>query len=146
MRNTVLPIAALAFVLGSAGPITARAEIVTVPQAAPSSAAAELPPPTVLRGSPPAPRKPAQVCPPGSVPAPGAGCVAPTSGDYVEGWPNYDYWPDYYDNGYPGYGYSGSGHRLGRFDRFHGFQSFRRPARFGSFRIGAVHTGGFGRK
>jgi hypothetical protein len=145
MRHTVLPIAAVALVLGLAGPTPAHAEIVTVPPAAPSSTAAELPPPTVLRGSPPAPRKEAEVCPPGSIPALGTGCVAPTNGEYAEGWPDYDYWPyDWY--GYPGYGFSDFGYRRDRFRRFHGLQSSHRPARFGGFRVGVVHIGGFGRR
>ena len=145
MHNTFLPTAALALGLALAGPITARTEIVTIPPLAPSSGAAELPPPTVLRGSPPAPRNSAQVCPPGAVPAPGTGCVAPASEDYAEGWPNYDYWPDYW-YGYPGYGYSDFGYGRGRFRRFHGLHSFHRPARVGGFRIGAAHMGGFGRR
>lgn len=140
-----LSVVALAFVLGLAGPTIVRAEIVTVPPVAPSSPAAELPPPTVLRGSPPAPRQPAEVCPPGSVPAPGTGCVAPTNEGYAEGWSNYDYWPDYW-YGYPGYGYSDFGYGQGHFRRFHGLQSSHRPAKFGGFKVGAVHIGGFGRR
>jgi hypothetical protein len=147
MHHTVLPIAALAFVLGLAGTIPARAEIVTVPPVATSSPAAELPPPTVLRGSPPSAIRPIPIpmCPPGSVPAPGTGCVAPTPGDYAEGWPESDYWPDYW-YGYPGYGYSGFGYGRGHVRRLHGLQSSHHAARFGGFKVGAVNMGGFGRR
>ena len=135
------PVVALALLLGVAGPIAARAELVTVPAAA-SSSLAEPPPPTVLRGSPPSAVRPIPfpVCPPGSVPAPDVGCVAPTGSDYAEGWPNYDYWPDW------GYGYPFFGQRQDRFHRFPGFRGFHNPVNFGGFRIGAAHVGGFGRR
>src|ERR1700745_804697 len=99
-----LRIVALALVLGL-GPIGARAEIVSVPPAGPPSSAETLPPPTVLRGSPPSAVRPIPFppCPPGSIPAPDVGCVAPAGSDYAGGWPNYDYWPDW-GYGYPGYG------------------------------------------
>jgi hypothetical protein len=142
-----LPIVALALLLGLAGPIAARAEVVSVPQAAPPSSAETLPPPTILRGSPPSPPKPfpAPTCPPGYVPSADYGCIVPTGGEYAEGWPGYDYWPDYW-YGYPGYGYPGLGRRAGRFYRVGGFRSFHRSARFGGFGIAAGHMGGFGRR
>jgi hypothetical protein len=147
MRKTVLPMAAVVLALGLAGPITARGEIVTVAPIAPSTSADTPPPPTVLRGTPPSAIRPVPfpMCPPGSLPSPGVGCVAPTEDEYAEGLPNYDYWPDYW-YGYPGYGYSNFGVGRGRFRRFHGLQSSHRPAKFGGFKVGAVHIGGFGRR
>src|ERR1700740_728952 len=87
-----LQIVALALVLGLE-PIGARAEIVSVPPAAPPSSAEALPPPTVLRGSPPSAVRPIPFppCPPGSIPAPDVGCVAPAGSDYAGGWANYAY-------------------------------------------------------
>ena len=145
-----LPTIALALFLGLAGPIAARAEIVSVrPAEAPSSAEA-LPPPTVLRGFPPGPPRPAPVCPPGYALSPDYGCMAPAPGGYAESWPGYDYWPDYW-YGYPGFGFPGFdhpgfGHRAGHFHRFSGFRGFHKPARFGGFGIGVAHTGRFGRR
>jgi hypothetical protein len=141
------PIVALVLLLGLAGPIAARAEVVSVPQATLPNAAETLPPPTILRGSPPSPPKPfpAPTCPPGYVPSADYGCIAPAGGEYAEGWPDYDYWPDYW-YGYPGYGYPFSGRRAGRFHRSAGFRSFQRPVRFGGFGIAAGHMGGFGRR
>src|SRR5215469_18448251 len=57
----ILPTVALALFLGLAGPIAARAEIVSVPPAGPNSTDT-LPPPTVLRGFPPSPPRPVPVC------------------------------------------------------------------------------------
>ena len=135
-----LPIVALALLLGLAASIAARAEIVSVPAAAPPSSAETLPPPTVLRGFPPSPPKPGPICPPGYALTPDYGCMAPAAGEYAEGWPGYDYWPDY------GYGYPGYGYRTGRFPRFRGFRGFHHPVRFGALGVGAGHMGGFGRR
>lgn len=85
------------------------------------------------------------MCPPGSIPAPDVGCVAPAGSDYAEGWPNYDYWPDY-EYGYSGYGYPFFSHHVRHFRRFPGERGFRQPAKFGGLRIGAAHKGGFGHR
>jgi hypothetical protein len=136
------PIVALALLLGLTAPIAARAEVVSVPQAAPTGSAETLPPPTILRGSPPSPPKPFPLptCPPGYAPSADYGCIVPTGGEYAEGSPGYDYWPDDW-YGYPGYGY-----RTGRFARFRGFRGFNHPVRFGGHGVGVAHMGGFGRR
>ena len=149
----MLAIGALALVCALAGSI-ARAEVISVPSADPPSAAALLPPPTVLRGSPPSTAAPVPICPPGYTLSPGYGCLGPNGGDYTEGGPGYDYWPDYgYD--YPFGGFPGRGFGAGRFHRFAGFRggrafhgraAFHGSARFGRFGSGAGHMGGFGRK
>jgi hypothetical protein len=147
MRKIVSPIGVLALIWGLIGPIPGHAEIVSVPSAAPSSSDALLPPPTVLRGSPPSSTNLPPICPPGYTLSPGYGCIGPSAGDYAEGWPGYDYWPDY-GYGYPGFGY-GAG-RFHRLARFRGFQGFHRPAGFhGAARLGgagAGHVGGFARR
>lgn len=147
MLKSVLSIAAVALVLGLAVPITARGEIVTVAPVAPSTSADTPPPPTVLRGTPPSAIRPVPfpMCPPGSLPSPGVGCIAPTEDEYAEGLPNYDYWPDYWD-GYPGYGFPSFGRRAGRFPGSHGFRSFHRTVKFGGFGTSTGHMGGFARK
>ena len=91
------------------------------PAAAPATGGAILPPPTVLRGSPPATAKPVPTCPPGYTVPSGYGCLAP-SGEYSESWPGYDYWPDY-AYGYPFGGFTGFGRGMGR---FHGFAKVTR--------------------
>ena len=150
-----LPTIALALFLGLAGPIAARAEIVSVPPAEALSSAEALPPPTVLRGFPPSPPRPAPVCPPGYALSPDYGCMAPAPGGYAESWPSYDYWPHYWYGypgfgflgfGFPGFGHPGFGHRAGHFHRFSGFRGFHNPARFGGFGIGVARMGGFGRR
>ena len=161
--RTLLTIA-LALFLGLAGPIAARAEIVSVPpDEAPIAEA--LPSPTVLRGFPPSPPRPAPVCPPGYALSPDYGCMAPAPGGYAESWPGYDYWPDSwygypgfgfpgfgfpgFDHpgfGHPGFGHPGFGHRAGHFHRFSGFRGFHNSARFGGLGIGVAHMGGFGRR
>jgi len=152
--RTLLTIA-LALFLGLAGPIAARAEIVSVPPAEALSSAEALPPPTVLRGFPPSPPRPAPVCPPGYALSPDYGCMAPAPGGYAESWPGYDYWPDYWYGhpgfgfpgfGFPGFDHPGFGHRASHFHRFSGFRGFHNPARFGGFGIGVSHMGGFGRR
>lgn len=140
-----LPTVALALFLGLAGPIAARAEILSVPPAGPPSSAETLPPPTVLRGSLPGPPRPVPVCPPGYALSPDYGCTAPAAEEYAEGWPGYDYWPDYW-YGYPGFGVSGFGHRGGRFHRFSGSRGFHHSARFSGVGVGIGHLGGFGRR
>ena len=152
--RTLLTIA-LALFLGLAGPIAARAEIVSVPPAEAPSSAEALPPPTVLRGFPPGPPRPAPVCPLGYALSPDYGCMAPAPGGYAESRPGYDYWPDYW-YGYPGFGvpgfgvpgfdHPGFGHRAGHFHRFSGFRGFHNSARFGGLGIGVAHMGGFGRR
>jgi hypothetical protein len=145
---------ALAFVVVLVGSIAVHAEIISVPPADPPDPAASLPPPTVLRGSPSATALPVPICPPGYTLSPGYGCVEPSSGDYAEGWPDYDYWPDY-GFGYPFGGFPGFGNRAGRFHRFSGFHGgrgfharagFHGAARFGGFGAAAGHAGGFGRR
>ena len=150
-----LPTVAIALFLGLAGPIAARAEIVSVPPAEAPSSAEALPPPTVLRGFPPGPPRPAPVCPLGYALSPDYGCMAPAPGGYAESRPGYDYWPDYW-YGYPGFGvpgfgvpgfdHPGFGHRAGHFHRFSGFRGFHNSARFGGLGIGVAHMGGFGRR
>jgi hypothetical protein len=141
---------ALALVLGLVVPITVDAEIITVPPVAPSETAASPPPPTVLRGSPPAPPQPGPICPPGYTLSPDYGCVPPNGGEYNEATPGYDYWPDY------GFGYPYGGFGLGTTDgrrlgphgsrRFHHRAGFHGAAKSGSARGGVGHMGGFGRR
>jgi hypothetical protein len=166
MQRIAAPIAAFALVLGLVAPMAVHAEIISVPPADPPNAAASPPTPTVLRGSPPAPAIPVPVCPPGYTLSPGYGCVAPSSGDYTENSPAYDYWPDY-GYGYPFGGFPGFGFGGGRFhhfaglhggrgfhgdrgfhDRegFHGQAGFHGHAGFGGSAIGMGHVGGFGRR
>ena len=150
---------ALAFVFVLVGSIAVRAEVISVPAADPPSSAASVPPPTVLRGSLPSTDRPIPICPPGYTLSPGYGCIGPSGGDYTEGSPGYDYWPDY-DYGYP-FGFPGFGFGAGRFHRFAGFHNgrgfhggrgfraragFHGPARFGGFGAGIGHMGGFGRR
>ena len=156
---------ALVCVFALVGSVAVRAEVVSVPSTDPPNSAASPPPPTVLRGSPPAAARSLPICPPGYTLSPdfGSGCVAPSSGDYTEGSPGYDYWPDYgYD--YPFGGFPGFGFGAGRFHRFsgsHGFQrfagvhngrtfharaGFHGSAGFHSFGVGVGHAGGFGRR
>jgi len=82
------------------------------PAAAPATGSAILPPPTVLRGSPPGTAKPVPTCPAGYTVPSGYGCLAP-SGEYSESWPGYDYWPDY-GYGYPFGGFTDFGRGMGR--------------------------------
>ena len=160
MHRMVAPIVAFVLVLGLVAPIAAHAEIISVPSADPPDPAASLPPPTVLRGSPPATARPAPICPPGYSLSSDYGCVAPSGGDYTEGspaydyWPGYDYWPDYgygYPfGGFPGFGFGNSRfHRFARFHggrAFHGRAAFHDAAKFGARAAGIGHMGGFGRK
>ena len=160
-----LPIGILALVFALVGSIAVHAEVISVPSADPPSSAASLPSPTVLRGSPPSTARPVPICPPGYTLSPGYGCIGPSSSDYTEGWPGYDYWPDY-GYGYPFGGFPGFGFGAGRFHRFAGFHgggfhggglhvhgggfhgraAFRGAARFGGFSPGVGHMGGFGRR
>jgi hypothetical protein len=130
-----LPIGILALVFALVGSIAVHAEVISVPSADPPSSAASLPPPTVLRGSPPSTARPVPICPPGYTLSPGYGCIGPSSSDYTEGWPGYDYWPDY-GYGYPFGGFPGFGFGAGRFHRFAGFHG-------GGFHGGGFHGGGF---
>jgi hypothetical protein len=66
-----LAIGALAFVLGFVGPIAVYAEVISIPSEASSSTVSALPPPTVLRGSPPSTDKSVPICPPGYTLTPG---------------------------------------------------------------------------
>jgi len=147
------PIITFALVLGLVGPMAVHAEIISVPPADPPDPAASLPPPTVLRGSPAAAR-PTPICPPGYTLSPDYGCIAPSSGDYSENWPGYDYWPDY-GFGYPFGGFSGFGPGAGRFHRFAGFHGGHRfhgraglhsAAKFGTRGTGIGHMAGFGHR
>src|SRR5262249_50206469 len=110
-QSSPLAIGALAFVLGLGWPLAVDAEIVPVPPEASSSPVTALPPPTVLRGSPPSSAKSVPGCPPGYTVGPDYGCLAPSIGDYSSGWPGYDYWPDW------GWGWGG----FPSFRRSHGF-------------------------
>jgi hypothetical protein len=163
MHRIVVPIRALALVLGLVAPITVRAEVVSVPSADPPSSAASLPAPTVLRGSPPSTARPDPTCPPGYAFSSDYGCVAASSGDYTEGSPGYDYSPDWGDD-FPFGGSPGFGSGAGRFHRFSGLHNFHRfagvhngrafhgragfhgAAGFHSFGMGVGHAGGFGRR
>src|SRR5262249_49006758 len=128
--------------------------------AAPSDPAVTLPPPTILRGSPPATAKAAPSCPPGYTLSPGYGCIAVSEGDYAAGSPDYSYWPDY-GWGYPfvrlpafragarrfhqaarSHGFRGFPGRHGP-AAFHGPAGFHRSARLGGFGPGIGHMGGF---
>jgi len=103
-----LPISILGLVFALVGSIAVHAEVISIPSADPPSSAASLPPPTVLRGSPPNTARPVPICPPGYTVSPGYGCIGPSGSDYIEGWPGYDYWPDYgygYPFGGPGFGF-----------------------------------------
>ena len=162
--SAALPIGILALVFAMVGAIAVHAEVISVPSTDPPSSAASLPPPTVLRGSPPNTARPVLICPPGYTLSPGYGCIGPSSSDYTEGWPGYDYWPDYgygYPfGGFPGLGFGagrfhhfagfpGFGFGAGRFHRFAGFPgraAFHGAARFGGFSPGIGHMGGFGRR
>jgi hypothetical protein len=176
MHKSLSAIGVLALVFALIAPIAVHAEIVSVPSAAPSEPAATLPPPTVLRGSRPAPAQPA--CPPGytlSQDYPDYGCIAASGGGYAEGSQGYDYWPDY-GWGDPFFGLPAFGAGSGRFHHtagfrglpgqtgfhgragfhspagFHGRSGFHSPAgfhaqaRFGGFAGGAGHMGGFGHR
>jgi len=148
-----LQIGILALVFALVGSVAVHAEVISVPTTDPPSSAASLPPPTVLRGSPPSTARPVPICPPGYTLTPGYGCIGPSSSDYTEGWPGYDYWPDY-GYGYPFVGFPSFGFGAGRFHRFAGFHgggfhgraAFHGAARFGRFSPGIGHTGGFGRR
>ena len=153
-----LPISILGLVVALVGSIAVHAEVISIPSADPPGSAASLPPPTVLRGSPPNTARPVPICPPGYTLSPGYGCIGPSSSDYTEGRPGYDYWPDY-GYGYPFGGFPGFGFGAGRFHRFAGFHgggfhgggfhgrtAFHGAARFGRFSPGIGHMGGFGRR
>ena len=146
--------AVFALVFTLVGSIAVDAEVISVPSADPPSSAAPLPPPTVLRGSPPSTARPVAICPPGYALSPGYGCIGPSSSDYSEGRPGYDYWPDY-GYGYPFGGFPGFGFGADRFHRFAGFHSrgrfhnqasFDSAARFGGLSRGIGRMGSFGRR
>jgi hypothetical protein len=152
----LVPIAAVALVLGLVVPITIHAEIISVAPAAPPDPAASPSLPTVLRGSPPSTASQVPVCPPGYTLSPdyGSGCVGPSSGNYSEGSPGYDYWPDY-GFGYPFGGFPGFGFGAGRFHRFTGLHGghpvhhragFNGAAKAKPPNAGSAHMGGFGRR
>jgi hypothetical protein len=154
MGKMLAPIVAFALVSGLVGPIVVQAEIISVPPATPSDPAASLSPPTVLRGSPPAPARSVPICPPGYTFSSDYGCVAPSGGDYTEAGPSYDYWPGY-GFGLPFDWFPGFDHRAARSHRFVGFHaghrfhgrvSFHSAAKFGTFGAGIGHMGGFGRR
>jgi len=148
------PIAAFALLLGWLTPVAVDAEIISVPSAAPSDPATAPPPPTVLRGFPPATVKPVPICPPGYTVTPDYGCVAPGSGDYNESGLGNDYWPDY-GFGYPFGGFFGfdrgaaHSHRLTKFHGGRGFHEkpgFRSAVKFAPHGAGMGHIGGFGHR
>jgi hypothetical protein len=149
-----LSIGVLAAVFALVGSIAVHAEVISIPSSNPPSSAASLPPPTVLRGSPPTTARPVPICPPGYTLSPGYGCIGPSSSDYNEGWPGYDYRPGY-GYGYPFGAFTGFGRGSGRFRGFagshrfrgfHGFAGFHHAARFGGFGAGVGHMGGFGQR
>ena len=156
MHRLLAPIVAVALVLGLVVPITVHAEIISIPPADPPDAAASLPLPTVLRGSPPSAASTVPICPPGYTLSPdfGSGCVGPSAGGYSEGSPGYDYWPDYgfgYPfGGFPGFGFgAGRFHRLAGFHgghRFHNRAGFHSAARLNTRSAGSAHMAGFGRR
>jgi hypothetical protein len=151
-----LPTAVLALVFVLVGSIAVDAEVISVPSADPPSSAAPLPPPTVLRGSPPSTARPVPICPPGYTLSPGYGCIGASSSnynDYADGWPGNDYWPEfgygYPFGGFPGFGFgAGSFHRFAGFHPrgFHGRAAFHGAARFGGLNRGIGNTGGVGRR
>ena len=156
MYRMLAPIVGVALVLGLVVPITVHAEIISVPSADPPDTAASLPPPTVLRGSPPSAASTVPICPPGFTLSPdfGSGCVGPSAGGYSEGSPGYDYWPDY-GFGYPFGGFPGFGFGAGRFHHLAGFQGghrfhnragFHSAAKFNTRSAGSAHMAGFGRR
>jgi hypothetical protein len=156
MHRMLTPIVGVALLLGVVMPITVHAEIISVPPADPPDAAASLPPPTVLRGSPPSTASAVPICPPGYTLSPdfGSGCVGPSAGGYSEGSPGYDYWPDY-GFGYPFGGFPGFGFGAGRFHHlagFHGGQrihhraGFHSAAKLNTRSAGSAHMAGFGRR
>src|ERR1700730_3885758 len=125
MHKSVSAIGVLVLVFALSAPLAVHAEIVSVPSAAPSDPVAPLPPPTVLRGSRPAPAQPA--CPPGytlSQDYPDYGCIAASGGGYAEGSQGYDYWPGY-GWGHPFFGLPAFGAGAGRFHRVAGSHGFR---------------------
>ena len=148
LHPSLSAIGVLVFVLGLAVPISVDAEIISVPSEASSSTVAALPPPTVLRGSPPSTANSVPICPPGYTLAPGYGCLTPATGEYPSDWQDYDYWPGW-DYGYGGFPFFRRSHG---FARFHGFRHFghfagvRHFAGFNGFGAGAVHIGGFSRR
>jgi hypothetical protein len=128
--HSAIGVLAVAFAL--IAPIAVHAEIISVPSATPSDPAASLPPPTVLRGSPPTTAKAAPICPPGYTLSPGYGCIAPSGDAYTEASPDYSYWPDY-GWGYPFVGFPAFGAGAGRFHhvaRSHGFRGLPGRADF----------------
>src|SRR5215469_16148668 len=149
---SLLVIGALAFILGLIRPLVGDAEIISVPSEASSSPVAALPPPTVLRGSPPSTAKLVPGCPPGYTVGPDYSCLAPSVGDYSSGWQRYDYWPDWGWGWGWGYGRFPSSRGSHGFARFHGFRHFghlagvHRFAGFHGFGTGAGHIGGFSRR
>jgi hypothetical protein len=149
MHRMFAPIVAVALVLRLAAPITVHAEIIAVPPAAPSDPAVSPPLPTVLRGSPAAPARPVPICPPGYTLSLDHDCVA-SGGDYTEGTPGYDYWPDY-GLGYPfgGFGFGATrSHRFGFHGghRFHNRAGLHSTAKVNTRSAPAAHMGGFGRR
>jgi hypothetical protein len=149
MCKTLSPIGTLALVLTVVAPIVVRAEIISIPPATPSEAIAMLPPPTVLRGRPPAMAKAAPICPPGYTLSPDRGCIPASGGAYTEGSPGYEYWPGYdywpgYGFGYPLAGFTGFRHGASRFHHFagsHGFHGLRGPHPPGGFHGAATYGG-----
>jgi hypothetical protein len=151
-----LSIGVLALVFALVETIAVHAEVISAPSADPPNSAASPPPPTVLRGSPPSTVRSVPICPPGYTLSPGYGCIGPSSSDYTEDWPGYDYWP-YYGYGYPFVGFGFGAGRFHRFAAFHGGggfhgggfharAAFHGAARFGGFSAGIGHMGGFGRR
>jgi hypothetical protein len=149
--------AVFALVLTLVGSTAVDAEVISVPSADPPSSAAPLPPPTVLRGSPPSAARPVAICPPGYALSPGYGCIGPSSSNYnddAEGWPGNDYWPEfgygYPFGGFPGFGFGADRfHRFAGFHprgRFHGQASFHGAARFGGLSRGIGRMGSFDRR
>ena len=140
MELNLYPIA-LALVLASVAPEAAHAETAPQPRStALSDAVASPPTPTVLRGSPPVPIGPSGY----TLAPPGYGCVASSSGDYADGWPDYDDWPAYAYYSGPDYGRGYRGFPRRGFGASHGPAGFHGLTGFHGFGAAVGPMGGFG--
>jgi len=153
--SAAVPTAVFALVFTLVGSIAVDAKVISVPSADPPSSTAPLPPPTVIRGSPPSAVRPVAICPRGYTLSPGYGCIGLSNNDYSDdavGWPGNGRWPEF-SYGDPFSGFPGFGFDAGRFHRFAGFHArggfhgrapFHGAARFGGLSRKIGHMGGFG--
>ena len=152
LHRSLSAIGVLGFVLGLVGSTAVNAEVISAPSEASSSNVAALPPPTVLRGSPPSSANSVPICPPGSYLASdyGYGCVSPSAAEYPSGSLDYGCWPDYgWGWGYGGFPFFRGSHGFNNFRGFRHFGHFagvHRFAGFHGFGARAGHMGGFGRR